>query len=138
MLAGIPALLFALVIYGYLALPDVRSLAIENPAMTAFMQLRAEQAREQGHTARRVRRWVSYPHMSPELRRAVLLAACIINPRAMNPSRPSTRLVRRERLILDRMMRSSTSAAGRSGRPGASSRVTDELVVHLDTPPRRS
>jgi hypothetical protein len=29
-LAGIPALLFALVIYGYLALPDVRSLATEN------------------------------------------------------------------------------------------------------------
>jgi monofunctional biosynthetic peptidoglycan transglycosylase len=69
---------------------------------------------------------------------AALLAACIINPRAMNPSRPSTRLVRRQRLILDRMMRSSTSAAGRSGRPGASSRVTDELVVHLDTPRRRS
>lgn len=29
-LAGIPALLFALVIYGYLALPDARSLATEN------------------------------------------------------------------------------------------------------------
>jgi monofunctional biosynthetic peptidoglycan transglycosylase len=224
--ASIPAVFFAFVIYEYLVLPDVRDLRMQNPAVTAFMRLRAQEAREQGHAARRVQRWVSYSHISPDLRRAVLLAedsafwqhegvdmqqvresveidlerfsfargastitqqlaknlylspsknplrkvmelvitrrleaelgkrrileiylnviewgdgiygaeaaartyfhkpaaaltadeaamlaACIINPRAMNPSRPSTRLVRRQRLILERMNRSWTSAA---------------------------
>jgi monofunctional biosynthetic peptidoglycan transglycosylase len=34
---------------------------------------------------------------------AALLAGAIINPRVLNPSRPNTRLVRRQKLILSRM-----------------------------------
>jgi monofunctional biosynthetic peptidoglycan transglycosylase len=225
-LAVVPALAFGLISYGYLALPDVRPLGDGNPGTTALMQLRADQARAQGRSARRLQRWVSLAHVSPDLRRAVLvaedsafwqhqgidleqmresleidlerwsfargastitqqlaknlylspsknpvrkiaelaiarrleaelskrrileiylnviewgdgvygveaaarlyfhkpaaalgpdesamLAACIVNPRLVNPSRPSGRLVRRQRLILQRMTRSTASAA---------------------------
>jgi monofunctional biosynthetic peptidoglycan transglycosylase len=44
---------------------------------------------------------------------SALLAGCIINPRAMNPSRPTARLVRRQRLILDRMTRWSRARTAR-------------------------
>jgi monofunctional glycosyltransferase len=225
-LAAVPAIAFALIAHSYLVLPDVRPLRDDNPAVTALMQLRADQARAEGRAPRRVQRWVSYAHVSPDLRRAVLLAedsafwqhagvdleqvresleidlerwsfargastitqqlaknlylspsknplrkltelaitrrleaelskrrileiylnviewgdgvygveaaarvyfhksaaalgpdeaamlaACIVNPRSMNPSRPSGRLVRRQRLILERMARASTSTA---------------------------
>ncbi len=225
-LAAVPAVVFGVIAYTYLAVPDVRPLRDGNPTITALMQLRADQAHSKGEVPRRVQRWVSYAHVSPDLRRAVLLAedsafwqhegvdleqvreslevdlerwsfargastitqqlaknlylspsknplrkvaelaiarrleaelskrrileiylnviewgdgvygveaaarvyfhkpaaalgpdesallaACIINPRLMNPSRPSARLARRQRLILQRMMRSSTSAA---------------------------
>ncbi len=229
-LAGVPALVFAVLAYQYLTLPDVRDLRTENPSATALMQLRAEQAREQGRAARRVQRWVPYSHISADLRRAVLvaedsafwqhegvdmeqlresveidlqkmsfargastitqqlaknlylspsknplrkvtelaitrrleaelskrrilelylnviewgdglygaeaasryyfhkpasslgadeaamLAGCIINPRLMNPSRPSVRLLRRQHLILDRMNRVAPSARFEAG-----------------------
>jgi monofunctional biosynthetic peptidoglycan transglycosylase len=69
-----PAVFFALLAYGYLALPDVRNLIARNPTVTALMQLRAEQASAQGHPPRWLQRWVSFSQISPDLRRAVLVA----------------------------------------------------------------
>src|SRR5439155_1865493 len=69
-----PAIGFALLSYLYLALPDVRPLKTENPTAAAWMELRDREAAAKGRSPRRVQRWVSYSHVSPNLKRAVLVA----------------------------------------------------------------
>ena len=60
--------------YIYLTLPDVRGLAKDNPTTTAFMQLRIDEAREDGRARFAIRhRWVPYNQISPNLRRAVIV-----------------------------------------------------------------
>jgi monofunctional glycosyltransferase len=73
-LAAVPAVALAVLAYLWLTLPDVRSLRTQNPSTTAFMELRAAEAREKGATPRRVQRWTSYNRISPDLKRAVLVA----------------------------------------------------------------
>jgi monofunctional biosynthetic peptidoglycan transglycosylase len=73
-LAAAAAIAFALLCYIYLTLPDVRVLRTSNPDRTAFMELRAREARARGVPPRRVQRWVSYRTISPHLKRAVLVA----------------------------------------------------------------
>jgi monofunctional glycosyltransferase len=73
-LAGILAVAFAFLAYVWLTLPDVRSLKTQNPSSTAFMDLRAREAAARGAHPRRVHQWVSYNRISPELKRAVLVA----------------------------------------------------------------
>jgi monofunctional biosynthetic peptidoglycan transglycosylase len=58
----------------YLTLPDVRPLAATRPETTAFIELRAREARKEWRTAERIQRWVSYDDISPNLKRAVLTA----------------------------------------------------------------
>jgi monofunctional glycosyltransferase len=58
----------------YLTLPDVRPLRTTNPATTAFMELRAREARAKGAEPRKVQRWVPYGRISGNLKRAVLVA----------------------------------------------------------------
>jgi monofunctional biosynthetic peptidoglycan transglycosylase len=70
----VAASVFALFSYLYLTLPDVRPLRTENPMTTAFIELRAREARAKGQQPRRVQRWVSYRNISPDLKRAVLVA----------------------------------------------------------------
>ena len=65
---------FAWVVYVYLTLPDVRPLAATNPATTAFMDLRAREARAAGKSPRHDERWVAYRRISPMLTRAVIVA----------------------------------------------------------------
>lgn len=73
-LVAAPAAGLALFAYVWLTLPDVRPLKTSNPPTTAFMELRADEARRLGRTPRHVHRWVSYAHISPDLKRAVLVA----------------------------------------------------------------
>jgi monofunctional biosynthetic peptidoglycan transglycosylase len=73
-LAAAAAAGFACLSYIYLTLPDVRPLRTTNPATTAFIELRAREARAKGEKPRRIQRWVSYRSMSPNLTRAVLVA----------------------------------------------------------------
>src|SRR5581483_6244607 len=73
-IAGSAAVGFACVTYAYLTLPDVRPLRSVNPPTTAFIELRAEDARTRGETPRRVQRWVRYRDISADLKRAVLVA----------------------------------------------------------------
>jgi monofunctional biosynthetic peptidoglycan transglycosylase len=73
-LLALPAAAFALLAYAYLTLPDVRRLKTSNPPTTAFMDLREREARANGKVPRRVYRWVSYSRISPDLKRAVLVA----------------------------------------------------------------
>jgi monofunctional glycosyltransferase len=60
--------------YVYVTLPDVRSLATANPTTTAFIELRAAEARRKGRRPAREQRWVRYDRVSPHLKRAVLTA----------------------------------------------------------------
>src|SRR5262245_25715487 len=73
-LGAIAAFGFWAVAYTYLTLPDVRPLATLNPKTTAFMELRAREARKQGHPVRPVQYWVPYTRISPHLKRAVIVA----------------------------------------------------------------
>ena len=65
---------FGYLAYLYLTLPDVRTLRTRNPATTAFMELRAREARAEGSKPGRVQRWIPYGRISPNLTRAVLVA----------------------------------------------------------------
>ena len=68
------AVLFTYLAYTYLSLPDVRPLRTTPPATTAFIELRANEARERGQTTRRYQRWIPYDRISPSLKRAVIVA----------------------------------------------------------------
>jgi monofunctional biosynthetic peptidoglycan transglycosylase len=72
--AGVGAVTFSVVAYGYLTLPDVRPLATTNPKTTAFMELREREAAAAGKPVKHVQRWVPYSRISMNLRRAVLAA----------------------------------------------------------------
>jgi monofunctional glycosyltransferase len=72
--AAILAAGFAYAIYIYLTLPDVRPLRTANPATTAFMDLRAYEARRRGEPVKKDQRWVPYERISQNLKRAVLVA----------------------------------------------------------------
>jgi monofunctional biosynthetic peptidoglycan transglycosylase len=65
---------FAYAAYIYLTLPDVRPLRTTNPSTTAFMELRASEARRSGDRVTKEQRWVPYARISPHLKRAVLVA----------------------------------------------------------------
>jgi monofunctional biosynthetic peptidoglycan transglycosylase len=71
---GTFACLFGYLVFVYLTLPDVRALRTANPATTAFIELRAAEARTKGRTPRRVQQWVRYNRVSADLKRAVLVA----------------------------------------------------------------
>jgi len=73
-LAAIPAAGLAVAAYVWLTLPDVRELRTKNPSTTAFIEIRGAEARAHGTTPRRVQQWVPYSRISPDLKRAVLVA----------------------------------------------------------------
>ncbi len=72
--AAVAAFGFGYFAYIYLTLPDVRELRTHNLETTAFMRLRENEARAEGKQPRRVQQWVPYSRISPNLRRAVLVA----------------------------------------------------------------
>ncbi len=71
---GASGIAFGCLAYAYLTLPDVRPLRRSNPATTAFIDLRAREARAKGQKPRRVQAWVSYRFISGDLKRAVIVA----------------------------------------------------------------
>ena len=74
LVANVAAVAFGCLVYVYLTLPDVRPLKVANPPTTAFIELRAAEARARGVTPRRVQHWVAYGRLSDHLKRAVLVA----------------------------------------------------------------
>lgn len=59
--------------YVWFVTPDVRPLRRENPKTTAFMTMRADEARAQHRPVRVRQQWVSLDRISPHLRQAVLI-----------------------------------------------------------------
>jgi monofunctional biosynthetic peptidoglycan transglycosylase len=73
-LLGAAALAFAYLGYVYLTLPDVRSLARDNPTGTAFIALRIAEAKDEGRTKFAIRqKWVPYNQIAQTLKRAVVV-----------------------------------------------------------------
>ena len=68
------AIMFAVLAFDWLTLPDVRTLRTRNPETTAFMELRDRQARARGDEPKRSWRWVPYERINQTLKRAVLVA----------------------------------------------------------------
>ena len=73
-IAAIAAFGFGYLAFIYLTLPDVRGLRTRSLPSTAFMELRDREARSAGRPLKRVQRWVPYSRISPDLKRAVLVA----------------------------------------------------------------
>jgi monofunctional glycosyltransferase len=65
---------FACLSYSWITLPDVRPLRTANPASTAFMRMRAEEARAAGKTPTVTQKWLPLARISPTLQKAVLTA----------------------------------------------------------------
>jgi monofunctional biosynthetic peptidoglycan transglycosylase len=72
--AGGAGVVFAVLIYAYLTLPDVRPLAATRPATTAFIELRARAAVAEGRRPKRVQSWVRLNRISRHLQRAVIVS----------------------------------------------------------------
>ena len=72
--AAAAAFVYVYVTAIYLTLPDVRPLATEPPATTAFIELRRRQANDKGLSGKPDQHWVAYDRMSQHLKRAVLTA----------------------------------------------------------------
>jgi monofunctional biosynthetic peptidoglycan transglycosylase len=73
-IAAVVAFGFGYLALLYLTLPDVRELRTKNPETTAFMDLRAREARREGRDLPHVHQPVPYSRISPHLKRAVLVA----------------------------------------------------------------
>lgn len=73
-LLGVLVAAFGYIGYTYATLPDVAVLGKTNPPTTAFIELRAAEARARGQEPRRLQKWVPYGRISPSLKRAVLVA----------------------------------------------------------------
>jgi monofunctional biosynthetic peptidoglycan transglycosylase len=72
-LLSIGALGVGLAAFIYITLPDVRPLRTSNPESTAFIDLRAREARARGEVPKRIQRWMDYARISSNLKRAVLV-----------------------------------------------------------------
>jgi monofunctional glycosyltransferase len=70
---AIVGIAFGCAAFIYLTLPDVRPLKTANPPTTAFIELRAREARARGDEPRRTQKWVPYARVSQNLKRAVLV-----------------------------------------------------------------
>ena len=70
----IGAAIAAWVAYELITFPDVKRLAKERPETTAFMEQRKRRLRAEGKSDELQWRWVPYGRISPNLRRAVLVA----------------------------------------------------------------
>jgi monofunctional glycosyltransferase len=119
------ASVFALLAYGYLTLPDVRPLKTINPSTTAFIELRAAEARAKGQPPRRTQRWIGYRYISSNLTRAVLVAEDDL-------------FWRHEGLDFDQLQESLATdwARGRLARGGST--ITQQLAKNLYLSPSKN
>jgi monofunctional biosynthetic peptidoglycan transglycosylase len=123
-LAAAVAVVFAVIAYVYLTLPDVRVLARTNPTSTAFMELRqAEAAREQ-RTLRHRHQWVRYSRISKNLQRAVLVAE-------------DSRFFEHEGVDLEEIRKSIEINMERGGAIRGASTITQQLAKNLYLSPSK-
>jgi penicillin-binding protein 1A len=124
-LAAIAATGFGYLAFLYLTVPDVRELRTRNPGTTAFMALRAREARAEGHEVRRVHAPVPYRRISPHLRRAVLVAE-------------DARFWGHEGVDLEELQRSLEADWERGTLTRGASTITQQLAKNLYLSPSRN
>jgi monofunctional biosynthetic peptidoglycan transglycosylase len=122
--AVVAAVSFAAVAYVYLTLPDVRGLAMANPTTTAFMELRATEAEAEGKEVRRAYTWVPYRRISPNLKRAVLVAE-------------DSAFWEHEGIDLEQIKVAIETAIERGDAPRGASTITQQLAKNLYLSPSR-
>ena len=118
------AVMFAVVAYMYLTLPDVRQLARTNPTSTAFMELRAAEARSAGRKLRHVQRWVPYRRISPHLKRAVIVAE-------------DSAFFQHEGIDVEQIRKALEDALENGDAPRGASTITQQLAKNLYLSPSR-
>jgi monofunctional biosynthetic peptidoglycan transglycosylase len=124
-IAGVAATLFAAVAFMYLTLPDVRVLAHSNPSTTAFMELRAREGQREGHPVRRRYQWVPYRQISPNLKRAVLVAE-------------DGAFWEHDGIDLEQIKESIETAIEKGDAPRGASTITQQLAKNLYLSPSRN
>ncbi len=124
-LGSAAAAVFGLVAYVYLTLPDVRVLATTNPSTTAFMEMRAREAREDGRRVRKVHRWVPYSRISANLKRAVIVAE-------------DAAFFQHEGLDYEEIRKSIEIAFQQGGELRGASTITQQLAKNLYLSPSRN
>ncbi len=122
--ASLAAVGFAAVAYVYLTLPDVRVLAKTNPSSTAFMELREHELRRAGRQVRHMQHWVSYSRISPNLKRAVLVAE-------------DSAFWQHDGIDLEQIRASIETAIERGGTIRGASTITQQLAKNLYLSPSR-
>jgi len=116
--SGLAAFGFGLVSYVYLTLPDVRGLARTNPTTTAFMEMRDKEDAADGKHGRRECRWVPYSRISPNLKRAVLVAE-------------DAGFWDHEGIDVDEIRKSIQDSLARGKAPRGASTITQQLAKNL-------
>jgi monofunctional biosynthetic peptidoglycan transglycosylase len=117
-LAAVAAFGFGVISYVYLMLPDVRPLATNNPATTAFMELRAREADGDGLKPKHVYRWVPYSRISPNLKRAVIVAE-------------DSAFWEHEGIDVEQIRKSIEDSLSRRQAPRGASTITQQLAKNL-------
>jgi monofunctional biosynthetic peptidoglycan transglycosylase len=121
---GVIALAFAVVVYVYLTLPDVRVLATTNPKSTAFMELRQREAERQGRHLRHEQYWVPYTRISPNLTRAVIVSE-------------DSAFWQHDGIDIEQIRVSIETAIERGGTIRGASTITQQLAKNLYLSPSR-
>jgi monofunctional biosynthetic peptidoglycan transglycosylase len=117
-LAAVAAFGFGVISYVYVMLPDVRPLARNNPTTTAFMELREREAEDEGLKPRRVFRWTPYSRISPNLKRAVLVAE-------------DSAFWDHEGIDVEQIRKSIEDSVSRRQAPRGASTITQQLAKNL-------
>jgi monofunctional biosynthetic peptidoglycan transglycosylase len=117
-LAAVVAFGFGVVSYVYVTLPDVRPLATSNPTTTAFMELREQQAAAEGLKPKQLYRWVGYSRISPNLKRAVLVAE-------------DSAFWDHEGIDVEQVRKSIQDSLSRGQAPRGASTITQQLAKNL-------
>jgi monofunctional biosynthetic peptidoglycan transglycosylase len=102
----------------------VRQLARTNPTSTAFMELRAAEARAEGRKVRRVQRWVPYRRISPHLKRAVIVAE-------------DSAFFAHEGIDVEQIRKALEDALEKGDTPRGASTITQQLAKNLYLSPSR-
>ena len=122
--AAASAIVFAVLAYVYLTLPDVRGLATTNPTTTAFMKLREAEAKRDGKRLRHVHQWVRYSRISKNLQRAVIVAE-------------DSRFFEHEGLDLEELRKSIEINMERGAPIRGASTITQQLAKNLYLSPSK-
>jgi monofunctional biosynthetic peptidoglycan transglycosylase len=111
--------------YAWILLPDVRALRNETPSSTAFMRLRAEQARDAGRATHVSWRWTSHRRIAQSLKTAVIVSE-------------DAAFWSHDGIDVHELRMSIEDSLRRGGAPRGASTITQQLAKNLYLSPSRN